>query len=197
MCGLITYKEFRTRIKAADLIEFSANSTLGYSIRKVTGKIVNHTTGVDWMHSVENAFHGNSSNRMRLYIGEAIDRGFVFNWLSYILENYDGSVYWIKLKDKYDNYRLQIVERAHSLEGRPYDYKSLIRNLWMRVPLDDKKPYCSEAWHIALRDVGLIADDFSPTGKDKDKGCGLRPGEFGMTGLFEDPICIYDYKNKH
>jgi hypothetical protein len=189
--GIELYQQYRDRIRTGDLVEWKSFKPIGYAIRSITKENVNHTSGAIWMHSVENAFHGVSDPEMRLYVGEAIANGFRSTFLSKEISTFDGEVYWVPLKPEYDHKRLEIIRNVHALEGRPYDYKSLIQNLWRRVPLDATKPYCSEAWHIALVKSGLLESDFSPTGKPKDKRCGLRPGEFYKTGLFLNPIRIY------
>jgi hypothetical protein len=178
------YYKYQNQLQMADLIEFAASSALGHAIRFCTKMPVNHTAGILIKQLV-------GDTKERRYIGEAVSTGFEDHYLSHVIGHYKGKVYWVRLKPEYDEFRLAIAKRAQELEGVPYDYKSLFGNAFRRIPLDDSKGYCSEDWHIAYRDAGLIAKDFSPTGKPEHKGCGLRPGEFGRTGLFLDPVLIY------
>lgn len=183
------YSLIRHRIQTGDLIEWRANSALGFMIRSVTGKNVNHSSSAIWDQNITGMNHTCRGDQ-RLYVGEAIARGYCKTYLSNELKKYDGKIYWSALKPEYDHVRLILAFNLQQLEGRPYDYMSLIRNLWRRVPLNDSELYCSEVNQIGLIRTGLLDKDYSPTGKEKHKGCGMRPGEFGDTGLFEEPIRI-------
>jgi hypothetical protein len=185
------YNQFRDEIKTGDLIEWCANSILGATIRSITKQNVNHTSVAIWDQTIINRPIAELYGEKRLYVGEAVASGFKKTFLSQELSNYDGEVYWAQLNPEYNDKRLLIAREAHRLKGRPYDYVSLIRNLWRRVPLNAKKLYCSEALQLALIGAGLLDNDFSPTGKQKHAGCGLRPGEFGLTNLYLSPVRIF------
>ena len=188
------YLMYRSMIKTGDLIEWASPAPIGRAIRAVTKKNVNHTSVAIWTQTVEknhiSAEHAKQEGPYRLYIGEAVSYGFALTFLSKALQSYKGQVYWSRLSPKHEDSRLGIAKHAQDLEGRGYDYLSLIRNLWRRVPLDATRPYCSEAVHIALIRAGLLDREFSPTGDPKQARCGLRPGEFDRTGLFLPPIRI-------
>lgn len=189
--GIELYDKFRGLIKSGDLIEWRSNTAIGFAIRAVTKQRVNHTSGAIWLQPVEKSYNHKQSCAPRLYVKEAIGRGFVATYLSHEISKFKGEVWWSALKREYENKRVDIVEEANRLEGIPYDYSSLLRNLWKRVKLGTRTVYCSEAWQIALIRAGLLPHFFSPTGEVEDAGCGLRPGEFGATGLFKPPIRIF------
>ena len=189
MNDLTDYKEFRYMIKTGDIIEFAANSLIGRLIRAKTKQAVNHTSIAIWMQPISSCIVRDMEidQTPRLYIGEAIANGFHLSYLSKVLESYDGKVAWSQLKEWNEHTRLTVAKNALALEGRPYDYRSLFANLFGRVPVDAEKPYCSEAVQIALVNSHLLGKLYSPTGKKEHKGCGIRPGEFHDTGLFQQP----------
>jgi len=171
------YYKYQNQFKHGDLIEFASNSLIGKTIRFFTKKEVNHTSGVVLMSLVED-------HEIRRYIWEADEEGFHSTYLSDVVKNYNGKVYWLQLKEEYDNYRLQMIKEALTLDNKPYDYISLIRNALKPVRLNSKNVFCSEAWHLALQKVGLLSTDFN-------NGYALRPGEFDRTCLYNSPIRIH------
>lgn len=185
------YSDIRLEIKSCDLIEGASNGLLGPSIRFFTCQNVNHTMGAIWERPcVSGDPNARDLMEKRLDVGEAIGGGFTKTFLNEKLESYKGVMYWITLKPEYDYARDRIEYEALQLEGREYDWTSLVRNAWRRVPLDDKKLLCSEAWQFALIRSGILPADYSPTGQLKHAGTGIRPGEFGRTGLYLKPIKI-------
>jgi hypothetical protein len=188
MNDLTNYYGVRDKISSVDLIEWRSNKPIGETIRWVTGQNVNHTSGAVWPQFLTGfpSAHVESSDP-RLYVYEAAAEGMRLTYLSEALSKFDGQVFWVPLKPAYNSFRLQALNEIQKLDGKPYDFKSLVMNLWRRVRLGDSSVYCSEAWHIVFRNIGLIPPDFSPTGKPKHAGCGLWPGEFEKTGLFSEP----------
>jgi hypothetical protein len=182
---LSEYQKLRHIIKTGDIIEFAANSIVGRLIRAKTKQVVNHTATALWMQPISSCSVSDHvpDPVLRLYIGEAIANGYHLTYLSSILENYNGHVNWSILKNVDEPKRNEVARRAFALEGRPYDYPSLIANLFRRVPVDDSKPYCSEANQIALIKSGLLSETYND-------GCGIRPGEFQLTGLYEQPTWL-------
>jgi hypothetical protein len=104
--------------------------------------------------------------------------------LSDKLRGYDGEVYWSALKPEYQNYRVPIAEAVMRLEGKKYGYVDLLRNLIRPVKINDETVFCSEAVHIALIDVKLVAPEFN-------NGFALVPGQFDLTGIYLPTIQIY------
>ena len=172
------YYKYQSQFGHADLIEFAPDTLVGFAIRMFTGKNVSHTAGVALMQLV-------GDNEERRYIWEADKNGFHLSYLSDVVKGYNGSVYWLQLKEEYKDYRLKIVQQAKKLEGKHYDYISLIRNARRPVKLDDKDIFCSEGWHISIVRTGLITEEL--TG-----GYALRPGAFDRIGIYNSPICIHN-----
>jgi hypothetical protein len=170
------YENYRFKIDSGDLIEFASSSVLGWAIRRFTSKDVNHTSTV-----VKYIIQGDCIPRR--YIFEALEYGYVANFLSSRLLKFKGKVYWLPLKKEYDTYRVYIAKIGHRFLGTPYDVGSLIRNIGGAVSSDVKKLFCSEAADEELRESGLLSKDFNG-------GKRLRPGEFQTTGLFEKRIRI-------
>lgn len=177
--GMDLYNRYRKFIKTADLIEWRSNTLLGRLIRAKTKQSVNHTSGAVIYTMV-------GTDTIRRYIGEALPEGFVLSYLSDRLKHFKGEVYWSKLKEEYSlDVRVAIAEEALKLEGTPYGYKDLIASLFNAVGTNYKNGViCSEAWHIALVNVGLLQPFFN------DSRC-LVPGQFHLTGLYEESVRIY------
>lgn len=175
--GISLYLSLRDQIQTADLIEFRAESPLGYAIRWFTKMPVNHTAGAMLYQLV-------GDTEIRRYVAEANETDFGLAYLSKKLEGYKGRVYLLKLKPEHDSLRNVVAKEAQMFEHVKYDYLSLLRNAFSPVKIDGKRVYCSEAWHIAIVRAGLLPPEFNG-------GNGLRPGEFDRTQLFLAPTRIY------
>jgi hypothetical protein len=191
MNDLSTYHKIRPSIRSGDIIEWGANSVLGRAIRSVTKKDVNHSSACIWLRP-EIAEHLSMRNLSipRLYILESIENGTRLTFLSSKLKEFNGVAYISQLKAEYDSKRNRFAHELLKNESVPYDWTSLIRNLWRRVPIDPERMYCSEQIHWAAIQSGLLESNYSPDGKPEHKRCGIVPGEFGATGLFYNPIRI-------
>ena len=175
--GITLYNQYRDKIKTADIIEWQGNSLIGVAVRAKTDQNVQHTSGAILYQMV-------NGTEVRRYIGESNEKGFQLHYLSDVLKGYDGKVFWSRLKPEYDSYRVRIAEEATKLEGRGYGFLDLFSLLVKPVRLDAKSVICSEAWQIALINAGLLDKNFND-------GNVLVPGQFGLTGLFYNPIRIY------
>lgn len=160
-------------MQTADIIEWQADTALGHSIRWFTKQNVNHTSGVAVMN-----LYGDPEKRM--YIYEAVGNGVHPMFLSEALRNHKGKAFWLSLKSEYNSYRNEIAKAILEYKVKKYDYKSLIGSAFKRQKLDRTEVYCSELINLALVDVGLLNEDFN-------NGCGLFPGEFEITGLYNPP----------
>jgi len=176
MDKLENYRIHQDRINTGDLIEFASSSLLGYAIRWFTKKDVNHTSTV-----IRYIVQGDITPRR--FVFEALENGYIANFLSIRLENFKGKVYWMPLKIDYGLYRVGIAKVAHEFLGRKYDFKSLFKNAFGRVSSDARELFCSEAADEEMRQVGLLPWDYNDSKR-------LRPGEFYKTGLFEKRIRI-------
>ena len=178
--GINLYYHYQSQIRNADLIEFRGNSLLGSAVRARTKQSVNHTATV-----LEYQMVGGKDTRR--YIGESLADGFNLHYLSDSIKNYDGEVYWSKLKMPDNSYlRVKLAEEILKIEGKPYGYTDIINLLFKRVKLDlnDRSPVCSAALQIALIKAGLLD-------KNYNDGHIMYPGEFNKTKIYYTPVRIY------
>ncbi len=165
------YHKYRPQISTGDLIEMKSNSLIGWLIRLVTGKPVNHTAVVIRMQE----YYTN-----RVFILEALEPGVVLNPLSRRIANFKGGIYWLPLKKEYALSRAIIGRNALGYVGIGYDYLSIIKQLIGRVSADARRLFCSEHAYLSLLHAGL------PVKREKVP----VPGEMVDLGVFEKPILI-------
>ncbi len=168
---LSRYRTFRRGMDTGDLIEFRSNSVIGCGIRWKTGNRVNHTAPVIRLKRYAEE---------RVFLLEALEHGIVINLLSRRLENFDGYAEWLGVKQQYIHFRRDIGRAMLSYVGVPYDYGSIIRQLFARVSADAEKLFCSEFAAIALKDAGLpVSLDPVP-----------YPGDMVALGIHRSPLRI-------
>lgn len=171
------YNQYQDRIRTGDLLEWRGNYLISRLIRFKTKQRVNHTSIV-----LRYMLEGTLIERR--FIGEAVSCGFTQTLLSEKLNGYDGECYWLRLKPEYDNFRGLIAAEAIKLDGIPYDYWSIFRQLRRHVPINGDKLFCSEAIQMACVRAGLIGELFN-------EGIALAPGEMVKMGLHEEPIRVF------
>jgi hypothetical protein len=169
MGDLILYNQHREQMRTGDLLLWRANSLLGVAIRHFSKADVNHASLVMHFEQYEGGEH-------RRFTTEALGQGIVLNLLSRQLEQYDGKVWWLPLKDDWESRRAMVGTNAMKYIGTPYDYKSLFRNAFGRVSADARELFCSEYCFLAYGLTGT-----APT-----------PGDMPGLGIFKDPVLIYD-----
>lgn len=177
MHGFDLYKTKRELLETGDILEWRSNKLIGRAIRFFTKQNVNHTGGV-----IIFPFPG--CPEQRVWTVEATEKGFMPIPLSIALRGYTGSVYVSKLKKEYDGSRPDLACAVSKFIGKAYDYTALLRQAFGVVKSDNKKFFCSEAWHKSLIAAGLLDENFN-------KGYVLQPGQFGRTGLYEKHIQIF------
>jgi hypothetical protein len=166
MNNLAQYLAIREEMKTGDMLAWASNSLIGRIIRWRSGPY-SHTSGIIRLTEYE----GLPKRRFTL---EAMKYGFYPAILSNDLKNYAGRVWWYALKDEWNPKRQAIGEKALSLIGIGYDYKSLFRNALGRVNSDARKLFCSEAWFLIYGFAGK-----APT-----------PSDMPKLGIFKDPVQI-------
>lgn len=172
MNDLSRYRVARPRIGTGDLIEWRSESVLGYTIRWVTRRDVNHSSLALKLERFDGALN-------RRWTLEALEHGITLNLLSRRLSKFKGRVYWSALRPEYDLKRLAIAGWALQKVGIKYDYGSLFKNVMGAVSVNARRMFCSEYYFLALRAAGIVAGDKSP-----------RPGEFGEYGIHHKRIQI-------
>jgi hypothetical protein len=178
MNSMELYHMHSPQMASCDLLEWQSRTALGWAIRMVTRKPVNHSSIVLRMNR-----EGLEDRRFLL---EALEGGMELRLLSTRLEKYKGLVWWYALKPslvtkKQRNRMINwaIVQTGH---GKGYDYGGLIRNVFGRVSVDAKNWFCSEAYTAMLQRGGMYPKD----------GKALRPGEFDQLELHIPPVLIFD-----
>lgn len=172
MDKLSLYKLYRKEMKSGDLLEWGSASLIGGLIRLFTRKKVNHSSlllNLDTFSGLKN----------RRFVLEALEHGIELNLMSMRLEDFKGKVYWSALKPEYDGCRDQIASWALDKVGTDYDYRSLFANMFGMVNQDAKKFFCSEFYHMALFNAGILPG-----------GVASRPGEFEKYMIHEPPVRI-------
>jgi len=169
MNDLSVYNSVKDRMQTGDLLQWKSNSLLGWAIRWKTGSNVNHSCLVLRFHEYEDAVG-------RRFTTEALEHGWVLNLLSRRLEQFDGEVWWYPLKEEFGipAKRIIIAQNALDFIGTPYDYKSIVKQLFGRVSADAKDLFCSEGVYICYGGQGTAPN----------------PGEMPGLGLFKDPVQI-------
>jgi len=171
----IYYRE-RPNIRTGDMLEWRGRSVLARAIRYFTGKQANHTSVTMWLTE----FKGLQDRRFTI---EALAHGLELNLLSERLANYNGIVWWYRLKKEYDALREQMGAFAITKLGQRigYDYGGALRNAVCRVSVNARAYYCTEYVQAIYTNIGLLDDKLKA----------LRPGEIEEYGLHERPVMIY------
>lgn len=118
----------------------------------------------------------------RVFLLEALSRGFVPRILSERIKHYRGEVFWLPLRDATNEQRDLIAEHAITSAGLgiQYDWKSLILNVLGYVNADARRMFCSEAVYLLYRKAKL----------DIPKSKAPRPGDIAKWKIMGDPIRI-------
>jgi len=164
---LSKYRAVQDRMKTGDLLQWRSNSLIGALIRWRTQSDVNHSSLVIRLAEYEGL-------ERRRYTTEALEHGTVLNLLSRRLEAFDGECWWLPLCDGWNDRRQVIGEKALALIGIPYDYGSIVLQIFGRVSMDARSLFCSEYCAIAY---GL-------------EGQAPTPADMPSLGIFKEPVKI-------
>ncbi len=167
MGDLTLYNEYRGLMKTGDMLLWANQTALGAAIRAFSRATVNHASTIAVLRGY---------NEPRNFTVEALEDGIVVNFLSSVLEKYNGEVWWYQLLPEWDTdeFRAYVERNMFRHVGVPYDIGSLLKNAVTRVQANDRKLFCSE-------DVFL---DYGFT------GIAPTPGEMPALGLHKEPIQI-------
>jgi uncharacterized protein YycO len=141
------YATIRHKIGTGDIFECCGNYPVSRMIRFVTGYSTNHT-GILIRFSEYDAD--------RVYTTEALDGGFMPWPFSKRIAEYDGQIYWHRLKPEYDRFRAGAARWTIRNWGKPYDHRAMLSNwrkIFRKLPeeIDDTMLYCSEAVFMAFK----------------------------------------------
>ena len=166
---LETYYALRDEMRSGDTLEWRSKTLFGKLIRAITRRDVNHTSLLISLEEIEHC-------ESRKFVMEAQGSGINFNVISTRLKDFDGDVYWLRLKNEYAQYRNDLKAFAFLNAGVKYDTAGLISNLWTRPLANKDKMFCSEFNFIAYKEVGIP--------KLKGLISAPRPGELFDLGIF-------------
>lgn len=169
MGDLTLYEQYRDQMQTADMLLWANQTPLGQAIRMFSHADVNHASTI----SVLTGLTGK-----RIFTVEALEKGVCPNYLSAILERYNGEVWWYPLAPKWDflEFRKYVENNMYRHIGTGYDFGSLFKNAVTHVQANDQKLFCSEDVFLDYGFQGL-----APT-----------PGEMPKLGLHQAPIKIME-----
>lgn len=183
--SLKKYYDWRPYIWTGDLLEWDSYTILGNIIQWFTGQDVNHT-GIVVRYT--------NFDTERVYTLEALAKGVYPNLITRRLESFQGRVYWLQLKSRYDAYRPAIAREAMQYVGINYDYGGLFKQAFSRVSMEASAFWCSELCYYALIRAGVLEEKQYKSNllTKRKKPAVPYPGEFSDYGIFKKRICIYD-----
>ena len=159
---LTIYNSVKDDMKTGDFLLWKSNSIVGSLIRWKTGGDENHASSIIRMSEYE------GTERRRFHT-EAMGRGVYPNLLSVRLAEFDGEVWWYQLRDEYDAKRTEIGMRLTECWGRPYDYDSIVKQIFCSVSMDMRKMFCSEVVYYSLGGTGKAPNPHELAGMDFHK----------------------------
>jgi hypothetical protein len=165
-----TYTEISKEIQTGDCVMWRSHRLLGRAIR-IWSPGYNHASLVLRLPEYE--------GRLRRYQLEALEHGIVLTLLSRSIEEYDGEVFWLPLREIPDQTRRRIGEWAVAQVGTPYDYESLFAQMFGRVSVDARRFFCSEFVFLAYRHVEIVPDGRAP-----------KPSDIPALGVFGEMVEI-------
>jgi hypothetical protein len=123
-----------------------------------------------------------SFDQERVYVMEAIAKGVYPNLVSKKLSKFNGSVYWLALKNQFDSFRVNLAREGMKYVGSGYDYGSFFACLLAKIDIEANKFICSEYCYQILKESGLpFRQYFIPY---------PYPGEFANLGIYEPAVQI-------
>jgi len=167
MNDISKYIAVKDQMKTGDLLQWRSRSIIGALIRWRTKSEVNHSSLVIRLSEYEGL-------ERRRFTQEALEHGVVLNLLSRRLAQFSGEVWWLPLKDEWNEKRQGIGEMALSYTGIPYDYQSIADQIIGKVFSDTKELFCSELCYICYGFSGKV----------------LSPGEMPELEIFKEAVQI-------
>ncbi|SFM85060.1 YiiX/YebB-like N1pC/P60 family cysteine hydrolase [Thermodesulforhabdus norvegica] len=157
----LPYYTARPHIKTGDAILWKGNGLISRLIRLWTP--FSHA-------SLVLRFKRHDTLQDRVFLVEALTSGLELRLLSKRLEHYNGRAYWFHI-DVDEKAESAIIDYALTMcaSGIPYDYGSLIKNIFGRVSADATRFFCSEFVFNTWVEAGILS--MPPSGKAP------RPGD--------------------
>lgn len=198
MVKLQKYLSIRDQMKTSDGLLWGSSTMLGNAIQWFTKSDVNHFS------IIFKEFKDDVTDRT--FQLESLEHGPIHTILSERLLNHKGKVYWLPVKDEYDDWRVDVAKWHLEYSGKQikYDVSALLGNALGYVSYDLKKLFCSEygylgwRWAYIQRVYGicdyktalniLLSKDVEIFGFNKAP----RPSDMHKMGIWKDRILIYD-----
>lgn len=143
---MVTYPEARDGFQTGDVVTFDGDHLLGWAIRYFAGPGT-HTAMVVRLQDAPG----------RLFLLEALEHGLALTRMSRRISNYNGRVFVSKAPAT-DQQRAKMAGLALCLLGSQvrYDYLSLFRNAFRRIPLSMSRGYCTESVQYIHQAAGVL-----------------------------------------
>lgn len=193
------YSQYRNNMKTGDVIAFSGNSRVSRLIQWKTGSRYSHVGIV-----IEADIKGGLGQSVLMMestaicnqpdvLGKKMIKGVQMHFLSNRLESYDGSAWWISLKEllpHYAAFNMQQWLREKRSEHIKYD---TIQALGAGIDILDWIPgiqndrdfssfFCSELVTKALQIAGIVNDNINPSEQ--------TPADVAAMPCFGSPIQV-------
>jgi hypothetical protein len=150
---LSLYYSVRDNMQSADLVFWKGAGPLEEVIEDKSGGL-SHVALIVRMDEYK-------SMTDRVWVMGSLLSGFELRLLSEELANYDGEVFWAKLRLGYD--RDKPVTWALQHDAVPYDKWGLVKQLWERTLVNDKIFFCSGGVYLSYRAGDIVPEqEFSP-----------------------------------
>lgn len=173
MNDLSLYNQHRNKMKTGDLLTYETEGLISPIIHLWSK--ANHAGLVLDLQEYE----GDICRRWTL---EAVGTGVRMAYLSRILENVHGRVYWHALKREYSMHRNKIGCFALEYPGvTKYDFWSLLKYPFKWVSADISRLVCSEYVFLAWKSVGIVQGDYIPS-----------PSKLETLGVTMPPVLIVE-----
>lgn len=184
------YYEHREKLKSADCLLWKTDVSINPNTW--IGGLIQFWSKFNHASFIFNEFNELSTSK---YVLEALGSGIVLKKISKRLEKFHGEVYWLQLKDEYSYLRPYATQWALSQVGKPYDYGSIVKNIFGRVNNDASFLFCSEFCYISLKmsylknltEKGISHPALTKTFSSKKAP---RPGDLAKMPIWDSVIQI-------
>lgn len=166
---LTNYEKYRPLMKTGDTLLYKRRNFFSWLIRLFSPGF-NHA-------SIVIRFNEYNGQKDRVWTLEAELPGVILTFLSRSLARFKGSVWWYPLKDEFNCKRESIGLFILEQSGKPYDFRSLFKNIFGRVNAEIRAIFCSELNFLAYKEAGILSGNIAP-----------RPGDIPSWNIFKTPV---------
>jgi hypothetical protein len=174
------YLQCRDQLKTGDVLQWRTASPIGFLIRLFSKGTVNHTSIIVNIQEYNELVD-------RRFLLEALGHGIVLTSISRRLKDHKGKVYWLPLKEEFDDKRINVGSWAFKQVGVKYDYIGLVQQIFGRVSADAMAYFCSEFAYMAWKNANIPMHNPS--------GLAPRPGDIPKLNICKEEVLIKDTTN--